>query len=47
MFEAMFFIEFAIVNDRFAFWVEFDEKAGIPLLDDKYMIVAEINGDPL
>ena len=47
MFEAMFFIKFAIVDDPFAFRVDFDQKAGLPFLDDKYMIVVEIYSDSL
>ena len=43
----MFFIKLAIIDDRFAFCVEFDELAGRPLLDDKYMIVVEIYSDSL
>ena len=47
MFEAMFFIKLAIIDDRFAFCVEFDQQAGRPLLGDKYMFVVDIYNDPL
>ena len=47
MFEAMFFVKFVIVDDNFAFWVEFYQKDGLPFLDDKYMIINEINSDSL